>query len=95
MSPLLHCGVGLIQADNDISGGSFGIRQVKATLAGAYEMLQARLFERAEWISGRKSGRYSDDVDPEELSILSGIMGITKEVRQLQILRIHLVWENS
>lgn len=53
---------------------------MKNTLAGAYEMLQARLFERAEQISGRKAGRYEGDWDPEEMSILTGVMGITKEV---------------
>jgi non-canonical poly(A) RNA polymerase PAPD5/7 len=67
-------------ADNDISSGSYGIRQVKNTLAGAYEMLQARLFERAEQISGRRSGRYEGSRDPEDMSILTGVMGITKEV---------------
>jgi hypothetical protein len=66
--------------DNDISSGSFGVRQVKNTLAGAYEMLQARLFQRAELIAGRKSGRLSNDMDPDEMSILAGVMGITKEV---------------
>jgi DNA polymerase sigma len=66
--------------DNDISSGSFGVRQVKNTLAGAYEMLQARLFQRAELIAGRKSGRLSNDMDPDDMSILAGVMGITKEV---------------
>lgn len=43
-------------------------------------MLQSRLFERAEQISGRRSGRYKDEFDPEKMSILTGVMGITKEV---------------
>jgi hypothetical protein len=43
-------------------------------------MLQARLFERAEQISGKRSGRYQGDWDPDEMSILTGVMGITKEV---------------
>jgi non-canonical poly(A) RNA polymerase PAPD5/7 len=68
--------------DNDITTGSFGIRQVRATFSGAYEMLQAKLFERAEQISGKKSGRYTAAWDPEEMSILTAIMGVTKEVRQ-------------
>jgi len=66
--------------DNDISGGTFGIRRVKGTLAGAYELLQGKLFERAEQIVGQRSGRYPRRMDPEEMSILSGVMGITKEV---------------
>lgn len=68
--------------DNDISKSSFGIRQVKATLAGAYEVLQRGLFERAEWLSGRQSGRYkSGEIDGERVSILAEVMGVTKEVR--------------
>jgi non-canonical poly(A) RNA polymerase PAPD5/7 len=43
-------------------------------------MLQARLFQRAELIAGRKSGRLSNDMDPDDMSILAGVMGITKEV---------------
>ena len=66
--------------DNDISGGSFGIRQVKGTFAGAYELLQGKLFERAEQIIGQRSGRYPKTFDPEEMSIIAGVMGITKEV---------------
>ena len=69
--------------DNDISKSSFGIRQVKATLSGAYDMLQQRLFERAEWISGHGRGRYKGDVDCEKMSILAGVMGVTKEVSLL------------
>ena len=71
------------QSDNDISGGSFGIRQVKGTLAGAYELLQGKLFERVEQITGERSGRYPMNVDPEQLSILSGVMGLTKAVSSL------------
>jgi hypothetical protein len=29
-------------------------------------MLQARLFQRAELIAGRKSGRLSNDMDPDD-----------------------------
>ncbi|KAK1926248.1 hypothetical protein DB88DRAFT_435394 [Papiliotrema laurentii] len=65
---------------NDISGGSFGIRQVRATLAGAYDMLQAKLFERAEQITARRLGRDTSSWQPEDMSLLTAIMGITKEV---------------
>ncbi|KAK8845409.1 hypothetical protein IAR55_006122 [Kwoniella newhampshirensis] len=77
--------------DNDISGGSFGIRQVKATLAGAYELLLMRLFERAEVMSGRASGRKPRDLDPDEMSILTGVMGITKETlrQRIELDRLH------
>lgn len=66
--------------DNDISGGSFGIRQVRATLSGAYDMLQAKLFERAEQIAARQMGRNATSWLPEDMSLLTAIMGITKEV---------------
>ncbi|OCF40096.1 hypothetical protein I317_06109 [Kwoniella heveanensis CBS 569] len=77
--------------DNDISGGSFGIRQVKNTLAGAYELLLMRLFERAEEISGRSSGRKKVDYDPDKMSILTGVMGITKETlkQRTELKKLH------
>ena len=45
-------------------------------------MLQAKLFERAENMhSAEMDGReYFEESDPEDMSILSGIMGVTKEV---------------
>lgn len=43
-------------------------------------MLQERLFERAEQIAGWRTGRFSDNISPEDMSILAGVMGITKEV---------------
>ncbi|ORX33588.1 hypothetical protein BD324DRAFT_584918 [Kockovaella imperatae] len=66
--------------DNNISVGSYGIRQVRATLAGAFEMLQAKLFERAENMYSRENGAGLRKSEPEDMSILSGIMGVTKEV---------------
>ncbi|EIW73257.1 hypothetical protein TREMEDRAFT_22292, partial [Tremella mesenterica DSM 1558] len=45
--PFLLCIEDPQDRDNDISGGSYDVRNVKATLAGAYELLQAKLFERA------------------------------------------------
>jgi hypothetical protein len=74
--------------DNDISGGSFGIRQVKSTLSGAYQILQAKLFERAAQMS-RKNWR-NEAKDPVELSLLTAVMGVTKEVSQLSGLWICL-----
>ncbi|WVR03351.1 hypothetical protein IAU60_000342 [Kwoniella sp. DSM 27419] len=77
--------------DNDISGGSFGIRQVKNTLAGAYELLLMRLFECADELSGRSSGRNKIDYDPDRMSILTGVMGITKETlkQRQELQRLH------
>lgn len=70
--------------DNDISGGSFGIRQVKLTLNGAFNILQEKLCLRAnEMIAGRDWQKLAED-DPEELSILSAVMGVTREVSSSQ-----------
>ncbi|ODN75926.1 hypothetical protein L202_05911 [Cryptococcus amylolentus CBS 6039] len=85
--------------DNDISGGSFGIRQVRNTLAGAYELLCMRLFQRAEDMAqvrrvhggkGRVRAPWQD-MDGDDWSILGGVMGITKETlkQRAEMLRIH------
>ncbi|WVQ76380.1 hypothetical protein IAR50_006045 [Cryptococcus sp. DSM 104548] len=85
--------------DNDISGGSFGIRQVRNTLAGAYELLCMRLFQRAEDMAqvrrvhggkGRVRAPWQD-MDGDDWSILGGVMGITKETlkQRTEMLRIH------
>lgn len=66
--------------ENDISGGSFGIRTVRAIFSGAYDMLSAKLFERSSQILAKKSGRTKGDWQPEDMSLLTTIMGITKEV---------------
>ena len=80
--PHLYCVAPLLMStsDNDISSGSYGIRQVRATLAGAFEMLQAGLFGRAEVMLAR-GGLSNESFDPADMSILSEIMGVTKEVR--------------
>jgi len=70
---------GLI-SDNDISGGSFGIRQVKLTLNGAFSMLQEALCQRARTMVGDKEWYRAGDDDPEELTILGKVMGVTREV---------------
>jgi non-canonical poly(A) RNA polymerase PAPD5/7 len=43
-------------------------------------MLQAKLFERAEQITARRLGRDTSSWQPEDMSLLTAIMGITKEV---------------
>lgn len=73
-------------ADNDISAGSFGIRLVRHAFAGAYDMLQARLFERVGEIADRRSGRNTADWEPGNMSILNSIMGATKDVSFLPLL---------
>jgi hypothetical protein len=73
---------GLI-SDNDISGGSFGIRQVKLTLNGAFSMLQEALCQRARTMVGDKEWYRAGDDDPEELTILGKVMGVTREVSHI------------
>jgi non-canonical poly(A) RNA polymerase PAPD5/7 len=74
-----------LPTDNDISGGSYGIRTVRAIFSGAFDLLQNKLFERTGELAGRSSGRIRGEWDPEEMSLLTAIMGITKEVRGLVV----------
>lgn len=72
---------------NDISKGSFAINQVRQTFAGAFEILKTAAYLRATIISARqqhrtvslRSGSAHERLVPEEMSILSGVMGITQE----------------
>lgn len=79
----------LRRSDNDISGGSFGIRQVKLTLNGAFNILQEKLCLRAKDMAESRNWRKHIDQDPEELSILSAVMGVTREV-SITLSHIHL-----
>ncbi len=81
---------------NDISKGSFAINQVRQTFAGAFEILKTAAYLRATIISARqqhrtvslRSGSAHERLVPEEMSILSGVMGITQEVRILFLILI-------
>ncbi|KAH0826966.1 hypothetical protein J3R83DRAFT_4625 [Lanmaoa asiatica] len=67
---------------NDISKGSYGINKVRKTLAGAYGIMQVTAFLRAGILSSRREGRsYRLRVvtNPEDMSILSSILGVTQE----------------
>ena len=72
---------------NDISRGSYAIGNVKQTFAGAFEIMSAATFLRAQVINSRRRGDYVNlrsgrsKLDPEEMSILASVMGITQEVR--------------
>ena len=81
---------------NDISRGSFDIKSVRQTFAGAFEIMTSAAYMRAEVLSaryGRGGGSersatrlrpdsyYHGRLDPEEVSILAGVMGVTQEVR--------------
>ncbi|EJD02267.1 uncharacterized protein FOMMEDRAFT_141374 [Fomitiporia mediterranea MF3/22] len=71
---------------NDISRGSYGIKRVKQTFAGAYDMMLSSIYLVAQILSARQDSR---DVDlrkgsmlergGDELSVLSAILGINQE----------------
>ncbi|KIJ58324.1 hypothetical protein HYDPIDRAFT_102916 [Hydnomerulius pinastri MD-312] len=67
---------------NDISKGSYGIAKVRQTLAGAHGIMQATAFMRTGILSSRREGRSHQlrkDTNPEDMSILSSILGVTQE----------------
>jgi len=68
---------------NDISKGSYGIGKVRQTLAGAHGILTSMAFLRAGILSARREGRtypLRRHEEPEDMSILSSILGVTQEV---------------
>ncbi|EGN95678.1 hypothetical protein SERLA73DRAFT_60289 [Serpula lacrymans var. lacrymans S7.3] len=72
------------EPSNDISKGSFGIAKVRQTLAGAHGIMTSTSFLRAGILGSRREGRsYSlrNNHYPEDMSILSSILGVTQEVR--------------
>jgi non-canonical poly(A) RNA polymerase PAPD5/7 len=73
--------------DNDISSGSFGFPKVRTTLAGAHGILTSTAYHRAATINSKRQGRnfqLRKEFHPEDMSILSGVMGVTQEVRSWQ-----------
>jgi non-canonical poly(A) RNA polymerase PAPD5/7 len=73
---------GLIE--NDISRGTFAIAKVRTTFAGAHGILTAAAYLRAGLISARRNGRSINlrgYFSPDDMSILSSVMGVTQEVR--------------
>jgi non-canonical poly(A) RNA polymerase PAPD5/7 len=86
-------------SDNDVARSSHGIRQVKMTLSGAYDLLTATMFDRAQRIQDRRARRDRDreqakknggkfspqpPLDSQETSILATIMGVTKETQKFR-----------
>mgnify|MGYP001167337477 CR=1 FL=1 len=72
-----------ILAANDISKGSFGFHKVRTAFAGAHSILSATAYIRAGMLHSRRkrtSVHLRDHYEPEDLSILSAVMGITQEV---------------
>jgi hypothetical protein len=70
--------------NNDVARSSHGIRQVKQTLAGAYDLLTTTLYQRQELINNRRWRGEHDPMDPQEASILSAVMGVTKETQRFR-----------
>ena len=69
---------------NDISRGSYNIAKVRTTLAGAHGIMTAAAYAKASIISARREGRtfsLRQTADPEEMSILASVMGVTQAVR--------------
>ncbi|VDB82658.1 unnamed protein product [Peniophora sp. CBMAI 1063] len=68
---------------NDISKGTFGIMRVRQTFAGAHSILTSRAYMLAQILGQRREGRAvslrGGRHDPEELSILSHVLGVTQE----------------
>lgn len=67
---------------NDISRGSYGFQKVRTTFAGAYGILTSSAYLHAGILSARREGRTAhlrSRSEPEEMSILSSVMGITQE----------------
>ncbi|OJT08695.1 Poly(A) RNA polymerase cid14 [Trametes pubescens] len=69
---------------NDISRGSYNIAKVRTTLAGAHTIMTAAAYTQASIISARREGRtvrLRPAPEPEDMSILASVMGVTQEVR--------------
>lgn len=67
---------------NDVSKGSYGIAKVRTTFAGAFTILTSTAYLHAGLMSSRRDGRYTrfrPRTAPEDMSILSNILGISRE----------------
>ncbi|KAI0373072.1 hypothetical protein BV20DRAFT_1014460 [Pilatotrama ljubarskyi] len=67
---------------NDISRGSYNIAKVRTTLAGAHNIMTAAAYAQASIISARREGRtvrLRPGPEPEDMSILASVMGVTQE----------------
>ncbi|EJD53195.1 Nucleotidyltransferase [Auricularia subglabra TFB-10046 SS5] len=65
--------------DNDVSKGSFQIRQVFRTFAGANEMLTAAAYQRAAAREAKREGHYTQLHQAQEMGILGSIMSVDNE----------------
>jgi non-canonical poly(A) RNA polymerase PAPD5/7 len=69
---------------NDVSRGSYNFHKVRTALAGAFGILTSKAYNQAGILASRRSGRNfslrDSKPDPEVMSILASIMGVTQEV---------------
>ena len=80
---------------NDISKGSFAVNNVRQTFSGAFEILKTASYVRASIVAARQQNRMVSlrpskphgGLVPEEMSILSSVMGITQEVSLVAVFR--------
>ncbi|KAI0005940.1 hypothetical protein BJV74DRAFT_760958 [Russula compacta] len=73
---------------NDISKGSYNIVRVRQTFAGAHGIMTAAAYMKASVLNSRRSGRsvkLRGYAAPIDLSILSSVLGVTQEVRGIQV----------
>ncbi|KAG1863628.1 hypothetical protein DFJ58DRAFT_774208 [Suillus subalutaceus] len=76
-------------SSNDISKGSYGIARVRQTLSGAHGIMTSIAFLRAGMLSARREGRtypLRGHGEPEDMSILSSILGVTQETLNNRLL---------
>jgi non-canonical poly(A) RNA polymerase PAPD5/7 len=74
---------------NDISRGSYAFQKVRTTFAGAYGILTSTAYLHAGILSARREGRtvhLRSRGQPEEMSVLSSVMGITQQVSNLDLI---------
>ncbi len=67
---------------NDISSGSYNFHKVRTAFAGCHGILTSTAYLRAGILSSRRHGqsvRLRSHYEPEDMSILATVMGITQE----------------
>ncbi|PPQ99090.1 hypothetical protein CVT24_009356 [Panaeolus cyanescens] len=67
---------------NDISSGSYNFHKVRTAFAGAYGILTSTAYMRASILNSRNQGtsfRLRSSYEPEDLSVLCTVMGVTQE----------------
>ena len=74
-----HQGLTWAHIANDVSKGSFQIKQVFRTFAGANEMLTAAAYQRSAALDAKRQGRYTQLHHGQEMGMLGCIMSIDNE----------------